>query len=52
MSGSVVYNKGEPLGTYDFLVITSTGLAHPRWRTTFGGEPPLVEAAAALADPA
>lgn len=43
-------NKGVPLGSYDFLVITSTGLAHPRWRTTFGGEPPLVEAAAALGD--
>ena len=43
-------NKGVELGTFDFLVVTSTGLAHPRWRTTFGGEPPLVEAAQALRD--
>ena len=41
---------GESLGTFDFLVITSTGLAHPRWRTTFGGEPPLVAAASTLGD--
>jgi predicted NAD/FAD-dependent oxidoreductase len=44
-------NKGEPLGTFDFLVVSSTAIAHPRWRTTFGGEPPLVEAAASLGDP-
>lgn len=43
--------RGDDLGTYDWLVVTSTGIAHPRWRATFGGEPPLVEAAAALHDP-
>mmetsp|Transcript_8334 Transcript_8334/g.24670 ORF Transcript_8334/g.24670 Transcript_8334/m.24670 type:complete len:277 (-) Transcript_8334:585-1415(-) len=43
---------GVDLGTFDWLVVSSTGLAHPRWRTTFGGEPPLVEAAAALGDTA
>lgn len=42
--------KGDDLGLFDWLVVTSTGIAHPRWRTTFGGEPPLVEAAAALGD--
>jgi len=44
--------KGDDLGTFDWLVVTSTGFAHPRWRTAFGGEPPLVEAAAALGDAA
>ena len=44
--------KGGDLGQYDWLVVTSTGLAHPRWRSTFGGEPPLVAAAAHLGDPA
>lgn len=43
--------SGEPLGDFDWLVVTSTGLAHPRWRDTFGGEPPLVEAAKMRADP-
>ena len=42
-------NKGADLGTFDWLVVTSTALAHPRWRSTFGGEPPLVVAAAAWA---
>ena len=40
---------GESLGTFDFLVITSTGLAH-LGGTTFGGEPPLVAAASTLGD--
>lgn len=44
--------KGDDLGTFDWLVVTSTGFAHPRWRAAFGGEPPLVEAAAALGDAA
>jgi predicted NAD/FAD-dependent oxidoreductase len=43
-------SMGTMVGAFDFLVVTSTGLAHPRWRTTFGGEPPLVEAAQALRD--
>ena len=44
-------NKGADLGTFDWLVVTSTALAHPRWRSTFGGEPPLVVAEAAMGDP-
>ena len=44
-------NKGADLGTFDWLVVTSTALAHPRWRSTFGGEPPLVVSAAAMGDP-
>ena len=42
--------KGDDLGEFDWLVVTSTGFAHPRWTSTFGGEPPLVEAARALED--
>lgn len=45
-------NKGEALGDFDWLVVTSTAIGHPRWRAAFGGEPPLVEAAAALGDTA
>ena len=41
---------GADLGVFDWLVVTSTGVAHPRWRAAFGGEPPLVEAAASLHD--
>ena len=41
-----------PLGDFDWLVVTSTAIGHPRWRAAFGGEPPLIEAAAALGDPA
>ena len=44
--------KGDHVGAFDWLVVTSTGIAHPRWRTTFGGEPPLVEAAWGLGDTA
>ena len=45
-------NKGEALGDFDWLVVTSTAIGHPRWRAAFGGEPPLVEAAATLGDTA
>merc|ERR1719424_1472954 len=44
--------KGDDLGEFDWLVVTSTGFVHPRWTSTFGGEPPLVEAARALGDSA
>jgi hypothetical protein len=36
---------GETLGEADWLVVAGSGVAHPRWSTTFGGEPPLVAAA-------
>lgn len=43
--------KGEALSDgFDWLIVTSTALAHPRWRSTFGGEPPLVRAAASVGD--
>ncbi|MDR9490263.1 MAG: FAD-dependent oxidoreductase, partial [Spiribacter sp.] len=42
---------GEALGRADWLVVAGSGIAHPRWSATFGGEPPLVAAAAALNDP-
>ena len=44
-------NKGMPLGDFDWLVVTSTGVGHPRWRAAFGGEPPLLEASLTLALP-
>jgi len=31
--------------------VTSSAVAHPRWTTTFGGEPPLAVAARELQDP-
>mmetsp|Transcript_50433 Transcript_50433/g.131246 ORF Transcript_50433/g.131246 Transcript_50433/m.131246 type:complete len:419 (-) Transcript_50433:118-1374(-) len=44
--------SGESLGSYDWLVVSSTAFAHPRWTATFGGEPPLVEAAKLVHDEA
>lgn len=44
--------QGDDLGYFDWLVVTSTGFAHPRWRSAFGGEPPLVNAATSLGDEA
>ena len=44
-----LYSKqGDDLGRFDWLVVTSTAFGHPRWTTTFGGEPPLVQAAKEL----
>ena len=43
-------SQGESLGDFDWLIVSSTGIAHPRWRSTFGGEPPLVAAAATIGD--
>lgn len=42
--------NGDDLGEYDWLVATSSGFAHPRWTSTFGGAPPLVAAAQTLGD--
>ena len=41
---------GEELGRADWLIVAGSGVAHPRWSDTFGGMPPLVEAAARLGD--
>lgn len=38
------------LGEFDWLCISASGTCHPRWSKTFGGAPPMVAAAAALAD--
>ena len=36
-----------PLGDYDWLVVSGSTVAHPRWTEIFGGAPPLAEAAQA-----
>jgi len=43
--------NGTEIGRADWLVVAGSGIAHPRWSATFGGEPPLVAAAASLNDP-
>lgn len=47
---SLADKKGEEVGTADWLIVSGSGVAHPRWSATFGGEPPLVAAAAELGD--
>eukprot|EP00966_Prymnesium_polylepis_P105605 2445961-Prymnesium_polylepis.1 len=42
--------QGDALGEFDWLVVSSSTVAHPRWRGVFGGEPPMADAAAALGD--
>ena len=49
-SWSLFAKGGAPLGEFDWIVITSTAIAHPRWTSTFGGDPPLVAAASTLDD--
>lgn len=41
----------ERIGTADWLVVAGSGIAHPRWSTTFGGEPPLIAAEQDSPDP-
>lgn len=49
----ILYDKQQvELGRADWLIVAGSGIAHPRWSETFGGPPPLVEAAAKLNDPA
>ena len=49
----ILYDKQQAeLGRADWLIVAGSGIAHPRWSETFGGPPPLVEAAAKLNDPA
>uniref|UniRef100_A0A0G4GL93 Amine oxidase domain-containing protein n=1 Tax=Chromera velia CCMP2878 TaxID=1169474 RepID=A0A0G4GL93_9ALVE len=36
---------GTVLGEYDWLVVSGSGVMHPRWRLAFGGDPPLSLAA-------
>lgn len=42
--------NGEEIGRADWLIAAGSGIAHPRWSATFGGEPPLVGAASDLGD--
>jgi len=44
--------QGADLGEFDWLVVTGTGFAHPRWTAIFGGTAPLVAAAEKMGDPA
>jgi len=39
------------VGVADWLVIAGSGVAHPRWSNTFGGEPPLIAAEQKSPDP-
>jgi len=39
------------VGTADWLVVAGSGIAHPRWSDTFGGEPPLIAAEREHPDP-
>lgn len=39
------------VGSADWLVVAGSGIAHPRWSATFGGEPPLVAAQEEFPDP-
>lgn len=41
----------KEVGRAHWLIVAGSGVAHPRWSATFGGEPPLVQAASALDDP-
>ncbi|AGM41014.1 NAD/FAD-dependent oxidoreductase [Spiribacter salinus M19-40] len=41
----------DEVGRADWLVVAGSGVAHPRWSDTFGGEAPLVQATSALEDP-
>mmetsp|Transcript_28054 Transcript_28054/g.53409 ORF Transcript_28054/g.53409 Transcript_28054/m.53409 type:complete len:446 (-) Transcript_28054:171-1508(-) len=51
-SGWRLYDEtNELLGEFDWLAITSSGICHSRWTDTFGDQPPMLEAAAALGDP-
>ena len=49
---ALIASPHQALGEFDWIVIGSTALGHPRWSVTFGGEPPLVLAARGLADQA
>ena len=45
----LMYDKSDnKIGSADLLVVCGSGVAHPRWSATFGGDPPLVKAAAGI----
>lgn len=39
---------GKALGDFDWIVLTSATIAHPRWRLTWGEDPPMEVAARAV----
>ncbi|OEU11604.1 hypothetical protein FRACYDRAFT_192051 [Fragilariopsis cylindrus CCMP1102] len=39
------------IGSADWLIVAGSGVAHPRWTKSFGGEPPLIEAESNSPDP-
>jgi hypothetical protein len=41
----------QVIGTADWLVVAGSGIAHPRWSNTFGGQPPLIAAEQEHRDP-
>ena len=41
---------GATVGHSDWLIVAGSGIAHPRWSDTFGGQPPLVTAASDMGD--
>lgn len=41
----------QVIGSADWLVVAGSGVAHPRWSNTFGGEPPLIAAEQERPDP-
>ena len=41
----------QVVGSADWLVVAGSGIAHPRWSNTFGGEPPLIAAEKEHPDP-
>ena len=43
--------SNKVIGSADWLVVAGSGVAHPRWSKTFGGEPPLIAAEKAHPDP-
>ena len=48
----LVDRDGAEIGRFDWLAVSGSGIAHARWTASFGGEPPLVTAAARLGDAA
>lgn len=48
---SLLDKNEQVVGSADWLVVAGSGVAHPRWSNTFGGEPPLIAAEQEHPDP-
>lgn len=44
--------QGDLVAEAEWLIVTGSGVVHPRWTQIFGGDPPLAAAAASLGDAA